>query len=182
MLHNGRTRHPGRVSGKGPQGRLSDEFVREGGRKCNRDLELDSGAQFLAVAEHRLIPARARSIGHQLRKAGRQSVWALACQDQISGCHAVVGVIRLHGAPLSAPSLVTLSSGSGDMRATIPSGDGGVVHLFVVYGYQGLGEYSGKLQLADKLHDAVLAEAQVEQLMLAVGDFNADPSISLPCQ
>ena len=33
----------------------------------------DSCAQFLAVAEHRLIPSRARSIGHQLRKAGHHS-------------------------------------------------------------------------------------------------------------
>ena len=31
---------------------------------------MDSCAQFLAVAEHRLIPAGARSVGHQLREAG----------------------------------------------------------------------------------------------------------------
>ena len=63
--------------------------------------------QFLAVAEHRLIPARASSVGHQLWKADGQSVWAPACQDQISSGHAGVGVIGLCGAPLSAPSLVT---------------------------------------------------------------------------
>ena len=68
---------------------------------------LDSCAQFLAVAEHRLIPARARSLGHQLRKADRHSVWAHACQDQLSGGHTGVGVISLCGPPLSAPSLVT---------------------------------------------------------------------------
>ena len=56
-------------------------------------------AQFLAVAEHRLIPARARSVGHQLRKAGFHSVWAPACQDTIPGGHAGVGVVSLGGAP-----------------------------------------------------------------------------------
>ena len=67
-------------------------------------LPMDSCASFLAVAEHKLIPAGATSVGHQLRKADRQSVSAPACQDQISGG---VGVTGLCGAILSAPSLVT---------------------------------------------------------------------------
>ena len=71
------------------------------------DLALDSCAQFLAVAEHRLIPSRARSVGHQLRKAGHHSVWAPACQDRVAGGHAGVGVISLGGAPLTLPSFVT---------------------------------------------------------------------------
>ena len=37
---------------------------------------MDSCAQLLAVAEHSLIPARARSTGRQLRKADCQSVRA----------------------------------------------------------------------------------------------------------
>ena len=60
---------------------------------------LDSCAQFLAVAEHRLIPSRARSVGHQLRKAGHHSIWAPACQDKIAGGHAGVGVVSLGGTP-----------------------------------------------------------------------------------
>ena len=71
------------------------------------DLAMDSCAQFLAVAEHRLIPARARSVGHQLRKAGFHSIWAPACQDSIPGGHAGVGVVSLSGAPLALPSFVT---------------------------------------------------------------------------
>ena len=47
------------------------------------------------------------------------------------------------------------------MRIVLPTGDGGVVNLFVVYGYQGSEEDSEKLSLADKLLSAVLAEAQV---------------------
>ena len=69
---------------------------------------LDSCAQFLAVAEHRLIPSRARSVCHQLRKAGYQSVWSPACQDQVAGGHAGVGVVSLAGAPLALPCIVTL--------------------------------------------------------------------------
>ena len=38
---------------------------------------------------------------------------------------------------------------------------GGVVHLFVIYGYQGAEEDAEKLQLTDKLLQAVLAEARV---------------------
>ena len=72
-----------------------------------RFFTMDSCAQFLAVAEHRLIPARARSIGHQLRRANCQSGWAPACQDQISGGHAGVGVICPGCAPLAAPTVVT---------------------------------------------------------------------------
>ena len=73
MLHVGRARHPG----PGPRdivpGQLSIEFVNVGGWLTSGDLALDSCAQFLAVAEHRLIPCRARSVGHQLRKAGHHS-------------------------------------------------------------------------------------------------------------
>ena len=47
------------------------------------DLALDSCAQFLAAAEHRLIPSRARSVCHQLGRAGHHSVWAPACQDRV---------------------------------------------------------------------------------------------------
>ena len=43
----------------------------------------------------------------------------------------------------------------------LPTGVGGVVHLFVVCGYQGSEEDSEKLSLTDKLLRAVLAEAQV---------------------
>ena len=63
-----------------------------GGWLVHVDFAMDSCAQFLAVAEHRLIPARARSIGHQLRRADCQSVWAPACQDHISGGRAGVGL------------------------------------------------------------------------------------------
>ena len=71
------------------------------------DFALDSCAQFLAVAEHRLILSRARSICHQLRRAGHHSVWSPACQDHVAGGHAGVGVVSLGGAHLSLLSFVT---------------------------------------------------------------------------
>ena len=164
------------------------EFVNLGGWLTYGDLALDSSAQFLAVAEHRLIPSRARSVWHQLRKAGHQSVWSPACQDQVAGGHAGVGVVSLGGAPLSLPSFITpqfqeyFRLGRA-LRTTLPTGKGGVVHLFVVYGYQGAEEDADQLLLTDKLLQAVLAEAQVVcvgQPLLIAGDLNADPAV-IPC-
>ena len=69
------------------------------------------------------------------------------------------------------------------MRVTLPTGNGRVVHLFVIYGYQGAEEDSDKLQLTDKLLQAVLVEAQVVcigQPVLIAGDLNADPT-AIPC-
>ena len=58
-----------------------------------------------------------------------------------------------------------------------------MVHLFVVYGYQGAEEDADQLQLTDKLLQAVLAEAQVVctgQPLLIAGNLNADPAV-VPC-
>ena len=149
---------------------------------------MDSCAQFLAVAEHRLIPSRARSVCHQLRKAGFQSVWALACQDRIAGGHAGVGVVSLGGAALSLPSFRhtsvpgVLQVGSGfENHSSYCSRRSG--SSFVVYGYQGAEEDADKLQLTDRLLQAVLAEAQavcIGQPLLIAGDLNADPAV-IPC-
>ena len=142
----------------------------------------------LAVADHRFIPSRARSFCHQLRKAGHQSVWSPACEDQVAGEHAGVGVVCLGGAPLSLPSFVTpdfqefLWLGRV-LRVTLPTGKGRVLHLFLIYGYQGAEEDSEKLKLTVKLLQAVLAEAQVLctcQPVLIAGGLNADPAV-IPC-
>ena len=69
------------------------------------------------------------------------------------------------------------------MRTNLPAAQGGVVHLFVVYGFQGAEDDADKLQLTDRLLQAVLAEAQVVcvgQPMLIAGDLNADPDV-VPC-
>ena len=134
-----------------------------GGWLTSGDLALDSCAQFLA--EHRVIPSWALSSCHQLRKTGHLSVWAPACQDRVAGGHVGVGVISLGGAPLILPSFVTpqfheFFKLDRILRTTLPTAHGGVVHLFVVYGYQNQGaeEDADKLQLTDRLLQAVLAE------------------------
>ena len=69
------------------------------------------------------------------------------------------------------------------LRTTLPTAQGGVIHLFVVYGYQGAEEDAEKLQLTDRLLQAVLAEAQVVcigQPMLVAGNLSADPAV-IPC-
>ena len=63
------------------------EFINVGGWLTSGDLAMDSCDQFLAVAVHRLIPSRARSICHQLHMPGHHSIWAPACQDKIAGGH-----------------------------------------------------------------------------------------------
>ena len=130
-----RARHPGPGPRVFTPGQLSIEFPNVGGWLTSGDFALDSCAQFLAVAEHRLIPSRARSICHQLRRAGHHSVWAPACQDRIAGGHAGVGVLSLGGAPLSLPSFVTPQFQDffrlgWVLRTTIPTAQGEVVHLF----------------------------------------------------
>ena len=69
------------------------------------------------------------------------------------------------------------------LRTTLPTAQGGVVHLFVVYGYQVAEENADQLLLTDKLLQAVLAEAQVVcigQPLLIAGDLNADLAV-IPC-
>ena len=68
--------------------------------------------------------------------------------------------------PLSLPSFVTPQSKEffrwgRVLRTTLPAGKGGVVHLVVVYGYQGAEEDADQLLLNDKLLPAVLTDAQV---------------------
>ena len=105
------------------------------------DLALDSCAQFLAVAEHRLIPSKPRSICHHLRKARHQSVWSPACQDQVAGGHAGVGVVSLGGAPLSLPSFITPQFEEffrlgRVLRTTLPTGKGGVVNFLLFMAFR----------------------------------------------
>ena len=69
------------------------------------------------------------------------------------------------------------------LRNTLPTFQGGVVHLFVVCGYQGAEEDAEKLRLTDRLLQAVLVEAQIVctgQPMLVAGDLNADLAV-IPC-
>ena len=77
------------------------------------DLALEAGVDFLAVVEHRLIPARVRSKWAGLKRKGLASIWAGASQDSSHVGNAGVGVISMRSAPVALPSLPVLSfSGS----------------------------------------------------------------------
>ena len=73
----GRARHPGPPS---QPRHVSLEFHNVGGWLTHGDIALDAGLDFLAVAEHRLIPARVRS-EWRLKGKGLSSIWAPASQD-----------------------------------------------------------------------------------------------------
>ena len=184
MLSIGRARHPGPCIPSNPSG-FSIEFLNVGGWLSRGDLALESKAHFLAVAEHRLVPARARNVTTQLHRAPRSSVWAPSCQDVTPGGHAGVGVISLYGASLSLPTFFDPSFKEfflmgRAMRVVLPLGNGGIAHLFVVYGYQGAESDLEKLQLSEHLFAAVLLEAKMccaGQPVILVGDFNADPNV-----
>ena len=182
LMSIGRARYPSPCTSYYPSG-FSIEFLNVGGWLCRGDLALESKAHFLAVAEHRLIPARARNVTTQLRKVRRSSVWAPSCQVVTPGGHAGVGVISLHGAPLALPTLFDPSFKEFfriGRAIVLPLVNGGVVHLFVIYGCQGAESDPEKLQLSEHLFAAVLAEARMccaGQPVIPAGDFNADPTV-----
>ena len=64
-------RHPGP-----PSNNLDVEVFNDGGFLSHGDYVLNTDADFIAVVEHRLVPARARSEGKRLLQAGVRSVWA----------------------------------------------------------------------------------------------------------
>ena len=57
---------------------LDVEVFNVGGFLTHGDYVLDTDADFVAVVEHRLVPARARSEGKRLLQAGARSVLAPA--------------------------------------------------------------------------------------------------------
>ena len=61
------------------------------------DFALKAGADFLAVVEHRLIPAWVRCEWSRLRRGGVSSIWAPACQDTSHVGNAGVGVVSFEG-------------------------------------------------------------------------------------
>ena len=100
----GRARHPGP-----PSNNLDVEVFNVGGFLTHGVYVLDTDADFVAVVEHRLVPARARSEGKRLLLAGVRSVWAPASLEGGHVGHACVGVVSLRG-PLSLCLLLLLLS------------------------------------------------------------------------
>ena len=106
--------------------------------KSHGDLALEVGVDFLAVVEHRLIPAGVRNEWARLRRKGLASIWAPACQDSSHVGDAGVGVISMKGAPLALPTFANAAqfrsffdSGRA-VRCRLPLGSGRFMHLVVM--------------------------------------------------
>ena len=127
-------------------------------------------------------------MGQALRSKGLASVWALACQDSSHVGNAGVGVISLRGAPLALPSFATAQFRSyfdsvRAVRCMLPLGSGRLMHLLVLYGYQGTDVDAEQLALTEQLFDAAVGELSVVargQPSLIVGDFNVEFT-KIPC-
>ena len=127
---------------------------------------MDTSVDFLAVVEHRLIPARVRSEWSRLRRKDLASIWSLASQDSSHVGNAGVGVISLRGAPLSLPTFATAQfkrffDCGRAVRCMVPLGSGRFMHLVVLYGFQGADSDAEQLSLTEQLFDAALGELSV---------------------
>ena len=85
------------------------EVFNVGGWLTHGDLALDAHVDFLAVVEHRLIPAWVRSEWIRLKATGLASIWAPASQNSSHVGNAGVGVVSLRGAPVALPTFATCS-------------------------------------------------------------------------
>ena len=126
-----------------------------GGWLTHGDLALHARVDFLAVAEHRLIPARVRTEWSWLRCKGLSSIWAPASQDSSHVGNAGVGVVSLRGAPLALPTFAAAQFQSffdcgRAVRCMLPLASGWFLHLFVLYGYQGADSDAEQLSLTDQ--------------------------------
>ena len=149
---------------------------------------MEDGVDFLAVVEHRLIPARVRSECARLKAKGLVSTWAPACQDSSHVGTAGVGVISMRGAPVALPTFATTQfkrffDCGRAVRSMLPLGTGRFFHLVVLYGYQGADADAEQLALTEQLLDAALGELGVVawgQPCMLVGDINVEPT-KIPC-
>ena len=154
----GRARHPGPPS---LPRHVGVEFLNVGGWLTHGDLALEVGVDFLAVAEHRLIPARVRSEWSRLKGKGLASIWAPPYQGSSHVGNAGVGVISMRCAPLALPSFATAQfkrffDCGRAVRCMLPLGLGRFMHLVVLYGYQGADADAEQLALTEQLFDAAL--------------------------
>ena len=181
----GRARHPGPTS---LPPHFGVEVLNVGSWLTHGDLALGAEVDFLAVVEHRLIPARVRSEWSRHRVKGLSSIWAPASQDSSHVGNAGVGVVSLRSAPFALPTFATAQfkrffDCGRVVRCMLPLGLGRFMHLVVLYGFQGADTDAEQLALTEQLFDAALGELSLVargQPCLLVGDFNVEPT-KIPC-
>ena len=139
---------------------------------------MDVDVDFLAVVEHRLIPVRVRNEYARLRTKDISSAWAPTSQESshaeyaswsgTNNCHHTIQVFFDMGCAV---------------RCLLPIGGRRFMHLAVLYGIQGSDGDAVQLGLTDQLFNAALGELAAVargQLVIIVGDFNAEPT-KVPC-
>ena len=164
------------------------EGFNEGGWLTHGDLVLEAQVDFLAVVEHRLIPAQVRSEWARLRGKGLATIWEPASQDTSHVGNAGVGVIIMRSAPVSLPTSATAQfrrffDYGRATRCMLPLSAGRCVHLVVLCGYQGADSDAEQLALTEQLFDTAVGELGVVargQPCLIVGEFNVEPT-KIPC-
>ena len=117
FLSIGRAKH----LGPGPPCHPAVEVFNVGDWLTHGDLALEAHVDFLAVAVHRLVPARVRSEWSRFKSKGVASIWAPASQDSSHVLNAGVGVVSMRGGAVSLPSFATASS-SGSLIVVGRSG------------------------------------------------------------
>ena len=145
---------------------------------------MESHAIFLEVVEHRLIPARARSLMGLGSKMGLLLLGLLLVRIPSLGTMLVLVLSVFKEPPLTLPSFCTsefreLFRLGRAARVILPLARGRIADLFVIFGYRGSGEDPHKLALTNSLLEAVLCEASAcgtGQLVI-LSDVNAEPSV-----
>ena len=170
--------------GQPPSQQVGLEVFNVGGWLTHGDLALEARVDFLAVVEHRLIPARVRGEWARLNGKGLASIWAPACQDSSDVGNAGVGSTGMRGALVALLTFATAQfkrffDCGRAVRCLLPLHSGGFMHLVDLYGYQGADADAEQLAWTEKLFDAAVGELGVVAQGL-VGDFNVEPT-KIPC-
>ena len=164
------------------------EVLNVGSWLTQGDYALAVDVEFLAVSEHRWIPAEVHNEWSRLRRTGIASVWEPASQEASHVGNAWwecgVGVVILRGAPLSLPAIATsrfrvFFDLVRAVRRLLPLGCSRFMHQVVLHGYEGADYCAEQLNLTDQLFDAALGELAVVargQPCLMVGNFNVEPT------
>ena len=126
----------------------------------------EAQVDFLAVVEHRLIPARVRGEWSRLRKKGLASIWAPASQDSSHVGHAGVGVVSVKGALVALPTCTAAQfwrfvDCGRSIRGLLPLGGGWFVHLVLFFRCRGADTDAERLALTEQLIDAAFGELGV---------------------
>ena len=119
-------------------GTVGLEALNVGGWLTHGNFALETSADFLAVSEHRLIPAGGRGFTLSGPPGGSHVG------------HAGIGIVSLRGAIVAMPTFAIAAFRKYFdlrrlVRGVLPFGNGRLMHLVVAYGFQGADDDAQKL-------------------------------------